>query len=41
MAIIRTDGTHYYDLVDGPGAAPDAPANSATLTQLFSPHGSY
>jgi hypothetical protein len=32
--------THDYDLVDRPGAAPGAPANSATLTQLFSPHGS-
>jgi hypothetical protein len=32
--------THDYDLVDRPGAAPAAPANSATLTQLFSPHGS-
>jgi hypothetical protein len=29
--------THDYDLVDRPGAAPGAPANSATLTQLF-PH---
>ncbi|HEX3095212.1 MAG TPA: hypothetical protein VHW72_21405 [Candidatus Angelobacter sp.] len=29
--------TYDYDLVDRPGAAPGAPANSATLTQLFFP----